>query len=269
MPFLDVYGRTHQLDAQTIGVIATRLEARANSMRYMDMLRGYLEAIDLAAANDVLALGCGTGVEVRELVRQPRFKGRVTAVDISPTLIEAGQRVAAQEGLQDRIAWRVDDAQDPSLPDAAFDLVIAHTLLSHVPEPDKVIRHAARVVKPGGTVAVFDGDYGTLTFGADRDMDEKIIAALIANPRILRRMPRLLKDAELELIDSRGWALTEIGRADFFLGGLQSFSALLPKTGVATQEQVDTFVANRLRASEEGTFFGGYNFYAMIARKPR
>jgi hypothetical protein len=77
----------------------------------------------------------------------------------------------------------------------------------------------------------------------------------------------MFKDAHLELVDSRGWALTEIGHADFLLAGLQSFSVLLPKAGAATPEEVEAFVTRQLRASEEGTFFGGYNFYAMIAAR--
>ncbi|TCK32862.1 methyltransferase family protein [Paraburkholderia sp. BL8N3] len=203
----------------------------------------------------------------RELLRQPAFKGRVTAVDISATPIETGKRIAAQQDLDDRIEWLVDDAQNARLSDAAFDLVIAHTLVSHVPEPNKVIQQAARVVRPGGTVVVFDGDYATLTFGVDPDMDERIRSVLIANPRILRSMPQILKDAGLKLVDSMGWAFTEIGHADFFLAGRESFSTLLPKTGVATPEEVGTFVASQLRSSENGTFFAGYNFYAMIAQR--
>ncbi len=36
---------------------------------------------------------------------------------------------------------------------------------------------------------------------------------------------------------------------------------------MATEEEVEAFVADQLRASDEGTFFAGYNFYAMIARR--
>jgi SAM-dependent methyltransferase len=183
-------------------------------------------------------------------------------------LVERGKGLAEREGFSSRIEWLVGDGQELSLPDALFDLVLAHTLVSHVPEPKRVVQHAARVIKPGGRVVIFDGDYATMTFGTDREMDEKIIAGVIANPRVMRGMPQLLREVGLKLIDSRGWVLTEIGRADFFLGSLQSFLVLLPKAGVATPEEVQAFVAKQLRASEDGTFFAGYNFYAMIAERP-
>ncbi|WP_394365055.1 class I SAM-dependent methyltransferase [Paraburkholderia kirstenboschensis] len=69
---------------------------------------------------------------------------------------------AAQEGRGERVEWLVGDAQSLNLTTASFDLVIAHTLVSHVPHPERVLQEATRVVRPGGTVIIFDGDYATL-----------------------------------------------------------------------------------------------------------
>lgn len=267
MTFVDVYGRTHELDTKSLDTMAARLEARRGNEKYMGMLREYLDATDLAAAQRVLALGCGTGVEVRELLQRPGFGGMITAIDISADLVARGTDLAKQEGLAQRIEWKVGDAQQLPFADAVFDLVLAHTLVSHVPDPHRVIQQAARVLRPGGTVVIFDGDYATITFGTDRAMDEKIIAGVIANPRVMRGMPRLLREAGLRLVDSRGWVLSEIGRAEFFLGALQSFPVLLPRAGVATSEEIEAFVAQQLRSCEEGSFFGACNFYAMIAAR--
>jgi len=233
MSHIDVYGRTHELDPKILDVIATRLEARRGSQRYMSMLYEYLDHLDFSNHPKILFLGCGTGVEVRELL---------------------------------------GDAQDTKLPDQSFDMVFAHTLISHVPNPGTVITEIARLLKPGGVTVIFDGDYATLTYGTDdpsygKEMDEKIIRGLIANPRIMRSLPRMFCRAGLELQQSVGWVLTEIGKADFFLPSLDSLSALLPAAGVTTSEEIEQFVEDQRKAHEEGTFFGGYNFYAMIAQK--
>jgi len=109
MPLLDVYGRTHELDVKSIDTIATRLEARRGSVKYMRMLQEYL-----AATQSILALGCGTGVEVREILRRPDFRGRVTAIDISADLVERGKGLAEQEGFAGSIEWLVGDAAGAS-----------------------------------------------------------------------------------------------------------------------------------------------------------
>jgi len=272
MSHIDVYGRTHELDPKILDVIATRLEARRGSQRYMSMLYEYLDHLDFSNHPKILFLGCGTGVEVRELLARPNFNGSITALDISQELVDRGQSAFAEEGIGDKVKWSVGDAQDTKLPDQSFDMVFAHTLISHVPNPGTVITEIARLLKPGGVTVIFDGDYATLTYGTDdpsygKEMDEKIIRGLIANPRIMRSLPRMFCRAGLELQQSVGWVLTEIGKADFFLPSLDSLSALLPAAGVTTSEEIEQFVEDQRKAHEEGTFFGGYNFYAMIAQK--
>ena len=272
MSHIDVYGRTHELDPNVLDVIATRLEARRGSQRYMSMLYEYLDYLDFSNHPEILFLGCGTGVEVRELLARPNFNGNITALDISQALVDRGQSVFAEEGIGANVRWLVQDAQDTKLPDQSFDMVFAHTLISHVPDPEIVVNEIARLLKPGGITVIFDGDYATLTYGTDdpaygKEMDEKIIRGLIANPRVMRSMPRMFRRAGLELQKSVGWVLTEVGKADFFLPSLDSLSALLPSAGVATPEEVEQFVEDQRKAHEEGTFFGGYNFYAMIAQK--
>lgn len=259
MPKMDVYGRAHELDPATVDAIATRLEARRESQRYMRMLHDYLDEIDLAAARDVLALGAGTGVEVRELARRPELAGTITALEISERLAEIGRRKSEEEGTADRIEWVIGDAQALDFADRSFDLVTAHTLVSHVDQPVRVLEEAKRVLRPGGTLVVFDGDYATLTFGTEdpeegRAWDERIIRAIIANPRVMRAVPRHFRRLGLQLAGWHAYAFNEIGSADFFLGSLRSFLVLLPKAGVAAAEAVQAFVDASSARRRRGPF---------------
>ena len=82
-------------------------------------------------------------------------------------MVAAARRRAHEEGLAERVAFQIGDCLALEEVDAACDIVIAHTLMSHVPAPDAVLAEAARVVRPGGTVAIFDIDPASLTFGTE------------------------------------------------------------------------------------------------------
>ena len=150
--------------------------------------------------------------------------------------------------------------------------MIAHTLMSHVSTPDAVLAEAARVVCPGGTVAIFDIDPASLTFGTEDPaygarMEGAISGALLANPLLMRTMPLLLRRAGLELVDSLAWVISEIGTGDFWVGALDSFLVLVPEAGVLSPDEIQAFVDAQRRASAEGTFFASANYYAYLARR--
>lgn len=227
--------------------------------------------LPLAKIENVLVLGCGTGVEVRELIARNDFSGKVTALDLSAELIECGQSSFEKEGIDADVIWLAADAANTGLEANAYDLVIAHTLISHVPSPKNVLKEISRLLTKTGLVAIFDGDYATMTYGTEdpeygKEMDENIIRGLIANPRVMRSLPRMFSDYSMSLLNSKGWVLSEVGKADFFLGNLESLPILLPTAGVATEKDVQKFVDDQRCASESGTFFAGVNFYAMIAK---
>jgi ubiquinone/menaquinone biosynthesis C-methylase UbiE len=182
-------------------------------------------------------------------------------------------RLAAEEGVADRVEFRAGDTRSLDLADGAFNAVVAHTLLSHVDDPQAVVTEAARVVKPAGMVEFFDGDYASLTFGhADpakgKAYDDAVQRAVITSPRVMRQMPRLLRAAGLELVASFFHVLAEAGRADCWLSGIESFRRLIPKSGVMTEAEADAWAEGLRRDSEAGVFFGASNYYAYVARRP-
>ncbi len=130
------------------------------------MREAYLQHIDLGFCKTLLDLGCGTGVAARALAARKGLVTEITGIDYSPELVEAATCLAAEEGLAGRVNFRNGGSHALPDPDNSYDVVLAHTLVSHVSDPDAVIAEAARVVRPGGAVAVFDGDYAYLTFGA-------------------------------------------------------------------------------------------------------
>ena len=97
-------------------------------------------------------------------------------------------------------------------------LIVAHGTL---PDPAAVLAEGRRLLRPGTErLVVFDGDYASLTFATDAHdggeaTDALIRGNLVANPRVMRAMPRLLAEAGLDLVWSPGYVAADIGRVDF------------------------------------------------------
>ncbi len=98
----------------------------------------------------LLDVGCGAG---ESAVYFSLLGAEVTAIDISPKMLEVAERTARLHSVKPILA--VMPADDMTFPDASFDVVYGANVLHHV---DKVrcLDHVARVLKPGGRGAFMD-----------------------------------------------------------------------------------------------------------------
>jgi ubiquinone/menaquinone biosynthesis C-methylase UbiE len=241
----DPFRITDELEDVLLDVMVSRLEIRGRHRFFREVLGEYLDAMGVDLADTVLDMGCGTGVAARTIARRANFSGRVTGIDLSPYLVRTARRLADEEGLGSRVEFLPGDTRQLDIHDGNFDAVVAHTLVSHVEVPLTVIKEAGRVVKPGGPIAIFDGDYASLTFALDdpvqsKRYDEALINAVVTSPRVMRQMPRLIQQAGLELIAAFPNVLADVGKADFWLSGIDSFEKLAPKSGAMTEDEATT-----------------------------
>lgn len=100
------------------------------------------------AGQRVLDVGCGTGVAAITAARQG---AKVSALDLSPVLIEHGRRHAAL--AQFEIDFREGDVEALPFDDGAFDVVLSQFGHMFAPRPDVAVAQMLRVLKPGGTIA--------------------------------------------------------------------------------------------------------------------
>jgi ubiquinone/menaquinone biosynthesis C-methylase UbiE len=272
MATVDVYAITDQLDDTLLQVLAERLEARGRHPRFHAMLTEYLDAMNIEMAHTVLDIGCGTGLAARAIAQCKGFAGKVTGIDISAGLVQVAQRISESEGVGEQIQFVVGDTTRLDIPDEAFDAVVAHTIVSHVDDPLLVVKEAARVVRRGGKIGIFDGDYASLTFGhpdpaKGQYYDEALISSVVTCPRVMRQMPRLLSEAGLELVASFQHVLVEIGSAEFWLSALESYRKLLPKAGAMSDQEAAGWVDGLLEDSRNGVFFGACNYYSYVVTR--
>jgi SAM-dependent methyltransferase len=108
----------------------------------------------------VLDVGCGPGTITAGLAdRVPR--GQVTGIDPSAEVIAQALEVIGDRG---NLAFTTGDVYALDYPDAHFDVIFAHQVLQHIGDPVAALREMRRVTRPGGLVAVRDGDFGGMTW---------------------------------------------------------------------------------------------------------
>jgi ubiquinone/menaquinone biosynthesis C-methylase UbiE len=107
-----------------------------------------LSALPTVAAGEVLLSGVGTGLDLPLLPGLHRY----TALDFNAAMLSRAKPRGA--GLQ--VDWVMGDSMALPFPDAQFDHVVLHLILAVVPHPAQCLSEAGRVLRPGGTIIIFD-----------------------------------------------------------------------------------------------------------------
>jgi len=271
MSATDVFRTIRSADAATLRRIVDRLEMRGRDATFGRFRQGYLEALQVSSGQRCLDLGCGTGVTTR-LFHAASPDVQTVGLDHSDTLIEAARKLAHEAGLEARSKYQVASVDALPFDDASFDRVLADTLLAHVPDPERVLAEACRVLRPGGKLVVFDGDYGSLAFtGPDEPLNDEIVQAfrklVYTTPTVVRDLVRLIPKSGLRLDATLANVYADIGRGGFFWSFAQTYTPLVASSGLVPEERVQRWFADQRRASEENRFFAACNYYAFVAQR--
>jgi SAM-dependent methyltransferase len=141
------------------------------------------------AGSRVLEVGCGVGAQTVHLVTASP-QARIVAVDISAeSLDHARARMAAyacatrasapDRAAAARVEWRCADLFRLPFPDASFDHLFVCFVLEHVPDPRRALAGLRRVLVPGGTITVIEGDHGSAFFYPDSACARAAIGCLV------------------------------------------------------------------------------------------
>lgn len=107
----------------------------------------------------VLDAGTGTGYLALLLARLGHY---VTGIDLSGRMIQEARAVA--EFLAIPAAFRMMNAQETAFESESFDAIVTRNLVWTLPDPLGAYREWLRILRPGGTLIVFDADYGEVSF---------------------------------------------------------------------------------------------------------
>lgn len=118
------------------------------------LYRMIAEEVAAIGASSVLDVGTGPGALAVEIAR--RADTHVVGVDLAPEMLATAGRRAAEAGVTARVRFVVADAAQLPMPDSSVDLVVSSLSLHHWADPAAILAELHRVVRPGGSVILYD-----------------------------------------------------------------------------------------------------------------
>ncbi len=227
----------------------------------------------------VLEAGCGTGAQTVSLARNSPG-ARFISVDTSAaSLAEARKRTAGLSNVELRHA---DLFELPFAP-GYFDHVFVCFVLEHLSRPLEALKVLQRLLKPGGTITVFEGDHGSTYFHPDSEAARKAIACLVelqraggGNAHIGRELYPLLVKAGFDrvhvsprmvYVDSSRPHLVDGFTRRTFTAMIEGVREAALDAGLATPEAFDAGIRDLYRSAEgDGVFC--YTFFKGTGRSP-
>ena len=135
--------------------------------------------LELAPADRVLEIGCGAGRAV-ELIAQRVPDGHVTGVDLSRQMVRAAVRRNARAIKAGRATVRQGDVMGLPFADRQFDKILSIHSLYFWPDHQRAMAELARVLKPGGRLALTfsTGKVGATDAGYRGSVEDRILPSM-------------------------------------------------------------------------------------------
>ena len=264
----DLITRIGEQPREVLDTIAKSMNVRASEPAMQAICARYMAQIVLPEGARALEIGCGNGATTR-LIMEYASPAQLVGTDPSSVFIDMARATFAGEP---RVSFALGDAVATGQADASFDLVIAHTVYSHLADPEGALAEARRVLRPGGQLVIFDGDFATITVALfDGDPLQSAVAAVLRHmmhaPYIMRRLPPLVTAAgfRVQSVEPHGYVQTTT--PDYLLTLLSRGTNAAARAGDIGQELVDGFSQEARRRVANGTFYGAILFLSLAARK--
>lgn len=215
-------------------------------------------AIEPAPGQRVLDAGCGIGLETRRLA-EAHPDVHVMGLDHNPELLAIARRRP-----RENLTYVEADLTALELPERSFDVVRTERVLMYL--PDRALDALARLLRPGGTIALFELDYGATLLAPGNAADavvaraEVALRAALPQPWAGRRLPRLLGD--------RGFA--DITAEPFsFAVSEPVWRGIVYATLRDLDRDLNTWLDEQAEAAARGEFVAAFTGMLCTARRGR
>ena len=165
------------------------------------------EALGAQPGERILDAGCGPGFYVAELLEQVGSEGSVVGVDASAPML--GVAAKRSEGHAN-VSFLEGEVTALPVGDADFDRVLSVQVLEYVADIPAALAELRRVLRPGGTVLIWDVDWGTVSWHSeDQGRMERFLKAWdkhLTDPSLPRTLSARMREAGFEDVQLEGHA---------------------------------------------------------------
>ncbi len=229
----------------------------------------------------VLEAGCGIGAQTVILARN-NPKTHFTCIDIAPQSIALARQAVANAGFNN-VRFQVADILNLPFAPESFDHVFVCFVLEHLSRPMDALLNLKRVLKPGGTITLIEGDHGSTFFYPRSEFAMRTIQCLVelqarmgGNALIGRELyPLLTRAGFRDVTVSPRFVYADPSRPDWVEGfTIKTFIAMIEgvrqqaiEAGIIDIASWDRGISDLwATAGPDGVFC--YTFFKAIARKP-
>jgi SAM-dependent methyltransferase len=234
------------------------------------------------SGSTVLEAGCGVGAQTVTLAQ--RSPGaRFTSIDLSPDSLAEATRKTSRAGVTN-VEFRQADIFALPFDAASFDHVFVCFVLEHLMRPVEALKILHRLLRPGGTITVIEGDHGSTYFYPNSSAAQAAIQCLVAlqekaggNALIGRQIYPLMVEAGFDAVRvSPRMVYVDSTRPDLVDGFTRkTFTAMIEgvresaiAAGLTRPENFDAGVQDLYRTTEaDGVFC--YTFFKGVGEKQR
>ncbi len=160
----------------------------------------HFDLADLEPGEATLDLGSGSGMDLFVAAMDVTETGTVTGVDMTDEQIDHARRLADEHGFHN-VSIERGHIEELPLEDDSFDVVISNGVINLSPKKQQVFEEAARVLKPGGRIALSD-------IISERQMPEGIKSDADLWAACIGGAEQI--DSYTEMVEVAGFALEEI-----------------------------------------------------------
>lgn len=234
-------------------------------------LRSY-ELMQIQTDSQVLDVGCGPAIDTIPLSEFIGEGGRVVGVDNDPAMVEKANQEVKKLKSNRRIEHIEGNAESLPFADGEFDRVHAERLFQVLPKETalSVFGELNRVLKSNGRIVLVDTDWGSVSVNfSDSALERRLVTffatKLRPNGFAGRQLFGLLKEHGY---DDVAVEVVPLVHRDF---SETPFSEWVPtealKNKVATQKELDHWIAELTEKTAQGTYFSYVNMVIVSGRK--